>query len=239
MKNEPKTDVLLHMMEQPERYTEEQWRDILSDSECRELYTLMAMTQGCLDADKADAELTDEEIEREWEKVKDPPPALPIREGVVTFENESTLPSTHSTPSLTGRVRGGSALHRIAAIFIAVAFLGGIALAAYRVLSHRQTPPTDVSILNPQPSTLNSEADSLVRFADLRLDSILAVVGSHYGRAVCFRDTQACGLRLHTTWNRTQPLDSFVVTLNEFEVLKLTDEHDTLFVESVAEEVLR
>ena len=69
MKNEPKTDVLLHMMEQPERYTEEQWRDILSDSECRELYTLMAMTQGCLDAAKADAELTDEEIEREWEKV--------------------------------------------------------------------------------------------------------------------------------------------------------------------------
>jgi len=30
-----------------------------------------------------------------------------------------------------------------------------------------------------------------------------------------------------------------VVTLNEFEVLKLTDEHDTLFVESVAEEVVR
>ena len=118
MKNEPKTDVLLRMMEQPERYTEEQWRDILSDSECRELYTLMAMTRGSLDAAKADAELTDEEIEEEWKKVKDPPITLqdppitlPVREGVVTFEEESTLPSNHSTPSLTGRVRGGSALH--------------------------------------------------------------------------------------------------------------------------------
>lgn len=84
MKNEPKTDVLLRMMEQPERYTEEQWRDILSDSECRELYTLMAMTRGSLDAAKADAELTDEEIEEEWKKVKDPPITLPVREGVVT-----------------------------------------------------------------------------------------------------------------------------------------------------------
>ena len=92
MKNEPKTDVLLRMMEQPERYTEEQWHDILSDNECRELYTLMAMTRGSLDAAKADAELTDEEIEEEWKKVKDPPITLqdppitlPVREGVVTF----------------------------------------------------------------------------------------------------------------------------------------------------------
>ena len=130
-------------------------------------------------------------------------------------------------------------IRKIAAVFIAAAFLGGIAFAAYRVLSHRQTPPTDVSTLNSQPSTLNTEADSLIRFTDIRLDSILAVVGSHYGREVCFRDTLACALRLHTTWNRTQPLDSFMVTLNEFEVLKLTDEQDTLFVESIAEEVER
>ena len=130
-------------------------------------------------------------------------------------------------------------IRKIAAIFIAATFLGGLAFAAYHVLSHRQTPPTDVSTFNPQPSTLNTEADSLIRFTDIRLDSILAVVGSHYGREVCFRDTLVCALRLHTTWNRTQPLDSLVVTLNEFEVLKLTDEQDTLFVESIAEEVER
>ena len=130
-------------------------------------------------------------------------------------------------------------IRKIAAVFIAATFLGGLVFAAYRVLSHRQAPPTAVSTFTPQPSTLNTEADSLVRFTDIRLDSILAVVGSHYGREVCFRDTLVCALRLHTTWNRTQPLDSLVVTLNEFEVLKLTDEQDTLFVESIAEEVER
>lgn len=70
MKNEPKTDVLLRMMEQSERYTEEQWRDILSNSECRELYTLMAMTRGSVAAAKAEAALTDEEIKEDWERVK-------------------------------------------------------------------------------------------------------------------------------------------------------------------------
>ena len=231
MKNEPKTEVLLRMMEQPERYTEEQWRDILSNSECRELYTLMAMTRGCVDAAKADAELTDEEIEREWEKVKDPPLTLPIREGVVTIEDESTLPSTHSTPSLTGRVRGGSALHRIAAIFIAAAFLGGIALAAYRVLSHRQTPPTDVSILNAQPSTLNSEADGLVLFADIRLDSMLTTVAAHYGKAVFFGNEDLKGLRIHTKWNPKDSLEAFMESLNELDGLKLTEQRDTIFVQ--------
>lgn len=39
----------------------------------------------------------------------DSPPALPIREGAITFENENPLSSTHSTPSLAGRVGGESA----------------------------------------------------------------------------------------------------------------------------------
>ena len=70
MNNEPKTDLLLRMMEQPELYTDEQWCDILSDSECRELYTLMAMTHGSVNVAKADAAMTEEDIAAEWEKVK-------------------------------------------------------------------------------------------------------------------------------------------------------------------------
>lgn len=208
MKNETKTDLLLRMMEQPELYSEEQWHDILCDDECRELYALMALTRGTIDAERT--KVSDEDVDEAWKRAE-----MKNRKYKLLF------------------------IRKIAAVFIVFAFLGGIAFAAYHVLSHRQTPPTDVSTFNPQPSTLNTEADSLIRFTDIRLDSILTVVGSHYGREVCFRDTMVCALRLHTTWNRTQPLDSLVVTLNEFEVLKLTDEQDTLFVESIAEEVER
>ena len=234
MKNEPKTEVLLRMMEQPERYTEEQWRDILCDSECRELYTLMAMTRGCVDAAKADAELTDEEIEREWEKVKDPPPALPIREGVVTFENESTLPSTHSTPSLTGRVRGGSALHRIAAVFIAAAFLGGLAWALVpRLRSHHTAEPSQPTKVSAPSLTGRAGGESgLLSFSNLRLDSILTIVAAHYECKVCFRDTTAQALRLSTVWDREDSLSVFLETLNEFDGLLLREERETLFVET-------
>ena len=235
MENEPKTEVLLRMMEQPERYTEEQWRDILSDNECRELYTLMAMTRGCVDAAKADAELTDEEIEREWEKVKDPPLTLPCREGVECVEGCVLSSSKVTTPSLQGRVRGGSSsLHRIAAVFIAAAFLGGLAWALVpRLRSHHTAEPSQPTKVSAPSLTGRAGGESgLLSFSNLRLDSILTIVAAHYECEVCFRDTTAQALRLSTVWDRDDSLSVFLETLNEFDGLLLREERETLFVET-------
>ena len=235
MENEPKTEVLLRMMEQPERYTEEQWHDILSNSECRELYTLMAMTRGCVDAAKADAELTDEEIEREWEKVKDPPLTLPCREGVECVEGCVLSSSKVTTPSLQGRVRGGSSsLHRIAAVFIAAAFLGGLAWALVpRLRSHHTAEPSQPTKVSAPSLTGRAGGESgLLSFSNLRLDSILTIVSAHYECEVCFRDTTAQALRLSTVWDREDSLSVFLETLNEFDGLLLREERETLFVET-------
>ena len=230
MKNEPKTDVLLRMMEQPERYTEEQWRDILSDSECRELYTLMAMTHGSLNAAKAEAELTEEEIEREWEKVKDPPLTLPCREGVECVEGCVLSSSKVTTPSLQGRVRGGSSsLHRIAAIFLAAAFLGGLTWAISPLIRQKEKAPRTAGV-----STLPLEGEregGLLLFADVRLDSMLAIVSQHYGKAVFFGDEELKALRIHTKWNREDSLAAFIENLNELDGLSLTEQRDTIFVQ--------
>ncbi len=49
-----KTDLLLQMMEQPHRYTAEEWQEILS---------------GAVDAARADKEVTDEMIDGEWQRL--------------------------------------------------------------------------------------------------------------------------------------------------------------------------
>ncbi len=64
-----KTDLLFQMMEQPQTYTEQQWQEILSDEECRELYTLMAKTQNAFDVQK---EIDDETIDDEWKRLTAP-----------------------------------------------------------------------------------------------------------------------------------------------------------------------
>ena len=61
-----KTDLLFQMMEQPQAYTDQQWQEILSDEECRELYTLMAKTQSTFDAQK---DIDDEAIDAEWKRL--------------------------------------------------------------------------------------------------------------------------------------------------------------------------
>jgi hypothetical protein len=224
MKNEPKTDVLLRMMEQPERYTEEQWRDILSDNECRELYTLMALTRGSFDAAKADAELTDEEIEREWEKV------MKVKSEKYNLPEESD--TVHERNSHFSFFTFHFSFKKIAAIFLAAAFLGGLAWAFVpRLLSPKTIVPQSAMV-----TTLPLEGErggGLLSFSNLRLDSILTVVAAHYECEICFRDTTAQALRLSTVWDRDDSLSVFLETLNEFDGLRLTDERDTIFVESL------
>ena len=76
-------------------------------------------------------------------------------------------------------------------------------------------------------------SDSVVCFPDTRLDSILTIVCSYYGRELCFVDTTLREMRLFTSWNRNESLAEYIGTLNVFDGLHLTDERDTVFVDSV------
>ena len=121
---------------------------------------------------------------------------------------------------------------KIAAIFLAVVFFGGLAFAAYHFLSSK-TEKQSVEVTAPSITGRAGGESSPIRFSNVRLDSILTVVAAHYNCEVCFRDTTAQALRLSTVWDREDSLAVFLQTLNEFDGLRLTDERDTIFVESL------
>ena len=125
---------------------------------------------------------------------------------------------------------------KIAAIFLAAVFLGGLVFAAYRILSPRTNSPQPAQVSAPSLTERTGGEYSLIRFSDIRLDSILTVVSAHYGKSVCFRDTTTQSLRLNTVWDSEDSLAVFIEALNEFDELRLSDERDTIFVESVKEE---
>ena len=75
-----KSEQLLKMLERPERYSEEQWQEILADDECRELYSLMAKTRSAFVREQADDRLTDEMINEEWQRLED---EYPMRATIV------------------------------------------------------------------------------------------------------------------------------------------------------------
>jgi len=217
-----KLELLLDMIEHPERFTEQQISELLADEEMRKHYDVMVQLRGA------------------YLKKEDPPLTLPQREGVVTFEDESTLPSKHSTPSLIGRVRGGSPLHRIAAIFLAAAFLGGLAWAFVPLLHTKEEASqtaevTTLPLEGERGGGLSGGVD-LLSFSNLPLDSILSVVSAHYNCEVCFRDSAAMGMKFITTWNPEDSLAAFIEHLNMFDGLRLTLQDDTIFVESTNDE---
>ena len=125
-------------------------------------------------------------------------------------------------------------IRKIAAIFLAVAFLSGLAFAAFHFLS----PKTDNQSAEVTAPSLTERAggESAIRFSNVRLDSILNVVSAHYGIIVCFRSEEPRSMKLITTWNPEDSLDAFIEHLNMFDYLHLTLRGDTIFVEQTSEE---
>ena len=202
-----KTDLLLQMMEQPQHYTKEEWQEILADKECRELYTLMSKTQSAIDAARADKEITDDMIDAEWQR-------LSHEKREVRSERYSLL--------------------KYAAMFVGILMLSGIAFAAWYAFSPAKEQPTEQA--NCQLSNVKRQMSTPVRFSDVRLDSLLTVVSSYYGKAVRFRDEELREMKIITSWNPADSLTTFIDHLNMFDYLHLTLQEDTIFVESVNDE---
>ena len=197
-----KTDLLFQMMEQPQAYTEQQWQEILSDEECRELYTLMAKAQSAFDAQK---EIDDETIDDEWKRL--------------------AAPARHKW-------------RRVAAMFVGVLLISGIAIAAIHILVPH-TVPEGGAIASNTESIVSPSGDeggaTSVHFSNTPLDSVLSVVSTYYKRAVCFRNDTLRQLRFTIGWDSSQPLSTFLNDVNEFEGLHLVDERDTVFVNAEKE----
>lgn len=121
----------------------------------------------------------------------------------------------------------------VAAVLIGMLVVSGLVYAAVR-WSVRPMPHEEERTGGDSVAALRTEeAESgVVQFRNVSLDSILSVVGSHYRKAVVFVDEEPRTLRFSIAWDEAQPLSAFLATVNEFDGLRLTDERDTLFVES-------
>ena len=133
---------------------------------------------------------------------------------------------------------GGSFLRRAAAVFIAAAFLGIISLASYKAFTIGNGTPK--SPTKPDTTAVQTEryyydvqdGDTIFRFENVRLDSILAIVGRHYDCQVAFKDKAPQGLRLYMTCRTSQTLNEFLETLNMFDGFNVRREFYMLYVES-------
>ena len=121
---------------------------------------------------------------------------------------------------------------KLAAIFIGVILLSGIAYAAIHMMTRSTADDQQSSMVNGQRSMVNVQSPDPVRFEDVRLDSILSVVSAYYTKAVSFSDDEVKAMKFILTWQPDAPLDDFIDGMNTFDGLQLTLQRDTIFVEA-------
>ena len=214
-----KTDLLLLMMEHPQKYTDRQWKDVLADEECRELYALLAGISGIMATRENERRLRDEDVTAEWRRIEVGRPA---------------------------RIRRIPTARKIAAVAVGMLIVSGIALAAIMtnlfglrpgvksvpetiVAPAEQSAPAAVTDSAGRHDSIPAAQPKL--YDNVPLQDILIELTAYYHVEVDYRSERARRQRLYFKWEPDYSLDKVVRMLNHFESLHLYLEDNTLIVE--------
>ena len=130
---------------------------------------------------------------------------------------------------------------QIAAAFIGLLMLSGIAYAAIHLVSSNrsqqaETAADTTAVANSQLSTLNAQlgtADSIPQtriFENTPLDEMITEIAQYYNKVADIESEEAHELRLYYKWEPKDALEEVVADLNHFDHVSLAIEDDKLIV---------
>jgi len=134
-----------------------------------------------------------------------------------------------------------NSIKKIAAMFIGILMLSGIAYAAVHIIRSQETRDREqetVAAANSQPSTLNSQlakqdstAMKPVVYEDAELATILNEIATFYQCEVVYKSEASKRIRLYFTWDKKASIDDIIDTFNKFERIHITRDNKKLIVE--------
>lgn len=172
------------------------------------------------------AKLSDEEIDKQWQ----------------AFE------AAHYKPNSNENARGkGWRWTKIAAMFVGVVMIAGVAFATIQMVVGRQqsASPTEKALTDNENSSVASSnmavaPDSLttaatdfaniVEFDDVELHSILTAMADYYKLKLKYENEQSKHIRMFFKWNKQSDIASIVELLNSYDRISIALEGNTLTV---------
>ena len=131
---------------------------------------------------------------------------------------------------------------QIAAAFVGVLMLSGIAYAAISIV-HRghadevETPVEQTIAAKPSQEIHETpvagqkeNADSIRIFTDKPLDELVNELATYYNKVAEIHDAEAHDVRLYYKWNRNNRAEDVIGELNHFDHVNLSIENDKLIV---------
>ena len=226
-----KSELLLRMVENPEQYSDEQIQELLTDDECRELYEAMRLSADAFELEDAKAKIAAGLREEEWQKF----------EASLSINPESESQEITSSSFPTGKVKSGL-FFKIAAMFIGLLVLSGIAYAAINMLNHtpdRSQKGDESSYIQAKDTVVKSSAPLLLEereathivFDNIPLEKMLSQIAAYYNKEVAFQNADARQLRFYFEWKQEETLDVVLHRLNLFESINIEVKDNKIVVQ--------
>lgn len=232
-----KWDMLLNLLEHPEKYSETQKDELLGDKEVNELYQQLIETRQSLDFAKSKEKMKMPSIDAEWEKLKE------------EKQQKEEMSQNAETQQIAKLFSLWSPMRKVAAV-AAVLVVSGITFAAIHLVT-RSHQPSDNSntelvasqkdsiqqVSAPQKSNIEEKTDSAslaqlpLVYENAELQNILTPIAGYFHLQVTYQNESARHIRLFLQLEKNMSLDDIIELLNHFEKVNIRHEGQTLIVE--------
>lgn len=237
-----KWDLLLDLLEHPEKYSETQKDELLGDEEVNELYQQLIETRQSLDFAKLKEEMKMPSIDAEWEKLKEEQQKDDMKQEDEMSQNAEIQQTAKLFPLW-------SPMRKVAAV-AAVLVVSGITFAAIHLVtrSHQASDKHNTELVAsrkdsiqqvsaPQKSNIEEKTDSAslaqlpLVYENAELQNILTPIAGHFHLQVTYQNESARHIRLFLQLEKNMSLDDIIELMNHFEKVNIRHEGQTLIVE--------
>ena len=244
-----KWDMLLDLLEHPEKYSETQKDELLGDEEVNELYQQLVETRQSLDFAKSKEGMKMPSIDAEWEKLKDEMKLKEKKQLKEEKQQKEEMSQNAETQQTAKSFPLWSPMRKVAAV-AAVLVVSGITFAAIHLVtrSHQASDKHNTELVAsqkdsiqqvsaPQKSNIEEKTDSasLAQFPlvyeNAELQNILAPIAGHFHLQVTYQNESARHIRLFLQLEKNMSLDDIIELMNHFEKVNIRHEGQTLIVE--------
>ena len=244
-----KWDLLLDLLEHPEKYSETQKDELLGDEEVNELYQQLIETRQSLDFAKSKEGMKMPSIDAEWEKLKD---EMKLKEKKQLKEEKQQKEKMNQNSEIQQTAKLfplWSPMRKVAAV-AAVLVVSGITFAAIHLVtrSHQPSDKNNTELVSsrkdsiqqvsaPQKSNIEEKTDSAslaqlpLVYENAELQNILTPIAGHFHLQVTYQNESARHIRLFLQLEKNMSLDDIIELMNHFEKVNIRHEGQTLIVE--------
>lgn len=211
-----KYEIVFDIIEHPEKYSEDQLKELLADDEIAETYSLLCKIHASV---KSHA--TTVNVDDEWRR----------------FSKRYRLRSKPNRHSGVGRVASIAVLFLSSFVALALGYAVKHSFVSKEndIMAHAKTQ--NVAAMNSEAvtaDTINIDIPNRVEpilFEDDTLEVIMQTIGRHYGMEVNFRNNAAASLRLYYRFEPEHTIEETVESLNIFDGINILIDDNILFVD--------